>query len=152
MDCVECSTTDCKESQRRCKAGYGCFSSFKEKQLTKGCVANDYHYNIICTNTAHPVFCCKGNLCNLNVTLPFPDKQPSKSIIRIMQYQSIPHLIPRRNPNLKPFPSPRQTLRVSTCTLDYNPSIAFCLCTIGVNASHDWILCLNICPWTLSVP
>lgn len=41
----------------------------------KGCIANNYHYKIICTNTAHPVFCCEGDLCNLNVTLPFPDKQ-----------------------------------------------------------------------------
>ena len=88
MECVECSTSGCKESQRKCKAGYGCFSSFKEKQLMKGCIANNYHYKIICTNTAHPVFCCKGDLCNLNVTLPFSDKQSSKSIIEIIwQYQ-----------------------------------------------------------------
>lgn len=112
MECVECSASDCKESQRRCKAGYGCFSSFKEKQLMKGCIANNYHYKIICTNTAHPVFCCEGDLCNLNVTLPFPDKQPSKSIIRIRQYQSIPCFIPRERPNLKPFQVQKQTLRV----------------------------------------
>ena len=78
MECVECSTSGCKESIRRCEAGYGCFSSFKEKQLMKGCIANNYHYKIICTNTAHPVICCKEDLCNLNVTQPFSDKQPSK--------------------------------------------------------------------------
>jgi len=84
MECTECS--DCKESpQRRCKAGFGCFSSFKDKQLEKGCIADDYHYKIICTNTAHVIFCCKEDLCNLNVTFPFADKQPSKSLIR-MEY------------------------------------------------------------------
>ena len=82
MECTECS--DCKESpQRRCKAGFGCFSSFKDEQLEKGCIADDYHYKIICTNTAHVVFCCKEDLCNLNATFPFSDKQPSKSIIRM---------------------------------------------------------------------
>lgn len=113
MECAECS--DCKESQRRCKAGFGCFSSLKEKQLMKGCIANAYHYKIICKNTTHLVFCCKGDLCNLNVTLPFPDKQPSKSIIRIsaiskFPFKSISYFIPRE-PNLKPFSVQKQTLK-----------------------------------------
>ena len=106
-----------RSSPRRCEAGNGCFSSLKEKQLMKGCIANKYHYKIICTNTAHPVICCEGDLCNLNVTLPISDKQPSKSIIRIRQYK-LKHSLYQGNVQvLNLFQSKSKTLGLA-CTLD----------------------------------
>ena len=64
----------------------------------KGCIANKYHYKIICTNTAHPVICCKEDLCNLNVTLPFSDKQPSKSKNKVISIKAF--LVPKKCLNL----------------------------------------------------
>ena len=81
---MECVCSDCEESQGRCKAGFGCFSSLKpddEKPgyiVKKGCIENVIHYRINCENALHPVVCCEEDMCNWNVTPPFPTTQPSK--------------------------------------------------------------------------
>ncbi|KAL9958529.1 hypothetical protein ACROYT_G035557 [Oculina patagonica] len=79
---MECSCTDCDWG--RCKAGSGCFTLLKpddEKSgyiVKKGCIEDAIHYRITCENAHHPVYCCRGeNMCNWNVTPPFPTTEPA---------------------------------------------------------------------------
>ena len=82
---MECACTDCDWG--RCKAGLGCFTLLKpdndEKTgyiVTKGCIENAMHHRITCDNAHHPVYCCGENMCNWNVTPPFPTTQPGKRV------------------------------------------------------------------------
>ena len=81
---MECACTDCDWS--RCKAGVGCFTVLKpddEKTgyiVKKGCIKNEIHHSTTCDNPHHPVYCCGENMCNWNVTPPFPTTQPGTRV------------------------------------------------------------------------
>ena len=82
---MECLCSDCEDSQGRCKAGLGCFSSLQPKGenkkdyvVKKGCIKNEMHFKVNCEYAEHPIVCCDANLCNWNITPPFPTEEPSK--------------------------------------------------------------------------
>ena len=81
MDCI-CSNCDAS-SQGKCIAKLGCFSLLepdgkKGYIVKKGCIDSEMNLNVICENAVHPSICCKVNLCNWNITPPFPTELPSK--------------------------------------------------------------------------
>ena len=79
MECV-CSIS-CSDAQGRCKAGFGCFSHLKPDGkngylVEKGCIKNEVHHKMMCGKSI--IVCCEVNLCNWNITPPFPTEKPSK--------------------------------------------------------------------------
>ena len=70
IKCI-CENTVCQVTKGVCHTHFGCFSSslIEEDKVTKGCLKNEAHKEIICqTEPDHPVICCNTNFCNMNVT------------------------------------------------------------------------------------
>ena len=63
IECI-CENTVCQVTNGVCYTHFGCFSSslIEEDKVTKGCLKNEAHKEIICqTEPDHPVICCNTN-------------------------------------------------------------------------------------------